>query len=225
MDEISKYRLTGAFIWLLLLVVLVPSWYNSPVNFKPAGHQKDEAKGEHPLVEHIYELPVKTAQKQAALQSNPLTNNQLLETAESINDSNDEPKVPTASQVTGASDASERQEVSLKTVQEPVVEITQTANNVAPSKAKSVGDSAQKRTPAAITEQWIVRITAYKDIKQANHLLGRLESNYDVSIKEFKNSGTYSVRTGPYISKAKAEQDKRKLDKMLRTNAEVVPLH
>jgi cell division septation protein DedD len=83
----------------------------------------------------------------------------------------------------------------------------------------------QNKIEQAISVQWLVRITAYKDITAANDLLGRLESNYPVWIKEFKKSGTYSVRTGPYLSKAKAEQDKRKLDKMLRTNAEVVQLN
>lgn len=31
MDEITKYRITGAAIWLLLLIILVPSWYSNPV--------------------------------------------------------------------------------------------------------------------------------------------------------------------------------------------------
>lgn len=72
--------------------------------------------------------------------------------------------------------------------------------------------------------QWIVRIVAYKKIKDANDLLGRLESDYEVSIKLFEATGQYSVRVGPYTSKAKAEQDKQKLDKMLYTKSEIVRL-
>lgn len=30
-----KYRLTGAIVWLTMLVILVPSWYNNPVKFDP----------------------------------------------------------------------------------------------------------------------------------------------------------------------------------------------
>ncbi|MGM0541003.1 MAG: SPOR domain-containing protein [Pseudomonadota bacterium] len=172
MDDLSKYRLTGAFLWLLLLVILVPSWYGNPVNFQPVGYQEINAKGERPLVEHIYELPVQAVQKQAEIQSNPLVNNQTKD-----------------------------QDAAVQSVQ-----------------------ASQKREQST-SLQWIVRIAAYKEIQKADHLLERLVSNYKVSIKEFKKSGTYSVRAGPYLSKAKAEQDKRKLDKMLRTNAEVVQLN
>ncbi|WFE68063.1 SPOR domain-containing protein [Thiomicrospira sp. R3] len=33
MDELTKHRVTGAIIWLSLLIILVPSWYASPVDF------------------------------------------------------------------------------------------------------------------------------------------------------------------------------------------------
>lgn len=186
MDNLSKYRLTGAFLWLLLLVILVPSWYSNPVNFHPEGHQSISTKGEHPLVEHIYELPVQTVQKQAEVQSSPLVNDQATD-----------------------------KEMVVKSIEVPQDRV---------SDNKSVANDP-KQIEQAISVQWLVRITAYKDITAANDLLGRLESNYPVWIKEFKKSGTYSVRTGPYLSRAKAEQDKRKLDKMLRTNAEVVQLN
>ena len=198
MDEVSKYRLTGAFLWLLLLVILVPSWYGSPVNFQPAGHQEINTKGERPLVEHIYELPVQTVQNQAEVKSNPVANNQL----------------------SGRSDPLIESHTS---VQSSVVKSMPVSADIMVEKKSVTNDS--KKMSQSTSLQWIVRITAYKDIKKANHLLGRLESNYEVSIKEFKASGTYSVRAGPYLSKAKAEQDKQKLDKMLRTNAEVVQLN
>ncbi len=186
MDNLSKYRLTGAFLWLLLLVILVPSWYSNPVNFHPEGHQSISTKGEHPLVEHIYELPVQAVQKQAEVKSRPLVNSQA-------------------------------------TDKDAVVKPIQVSQNRITDNKSVANDSKKIEQPISL--QWLVRITAYKDIKSANDLLGRLESNYAVWIKEFKKSGTYSVRTGPYLSKAKAEQDKRKLDKMLRTNAEVVQLN
>ncbi len=198
MDDVSKYRLTGAFIWLLLLVILVPSWYSHPVNFQPSGHQDIVAKGERPLVEHIYELPVQTTQKQAEVQSNPLANGQ----------------VDKLVSMAGSDKATDKGAV-LKVEQESHKIISAT---------KSVPNSS-KNQDKSTPPQWIVKVTAYKDIKKANDLLGRLESKYEVSIKEFKSSGTYSVRTGPYFSKVKAEQDKQKLDKMLRTNAQIVQLN
>lgn len=186
MDDLSKYRLTGAFLWLLLLVILVPSWYGSPVNFHPDGHQSISDKGERPLVEHIYELPVQAVQKQAEVQSSPLVNSQATD-----------------------------KDTVVKSIQVSPKRVTDN---------KSVANDSNKLEQST-SPQWIVRITAYKDIKKANDLLGSLESKYAVWIKEFKKSGTYSVRAGPYLSKAKAEQDKQKLDKMLRTNAEVVQLN
>lgn len=198
MDDLSKYRLTGAFLWLLLLVILVPSWYGDPVNFQPPGHQSIVAKGERPLVEHIYELPVQAVQNQDEVQSRPLVNGQLGEKHDTLL------KSQTANK-------------------HPVVKPIQVSQDIM-TKNKSISNDSKKMDQST-SLQWIVRITAYKDIKKANELLGRLESNYEVSIKEFKKSGTYSVRTGPYPSKVKAEQDKRKLDKMLRTNAEVVQLN
>ncbi|WP_044407449.1 SPOR domain-containing protein [Thiomicrospira microaerophila] len=33
MDELTKYRMTGAIVWLGLLVIIVPSWYGSPVDY------------------------------------------------------------------------------------------------------------------------------------------------------------------------------------------------
>ncbi len=38
MDEVSKHRLTGALIWLTLLVVLVPVWFGEPVHFDPENY-------------------------------------------------------------------------------------------------------------------------------------------------------------------------------------------
>ena len=41
-----KYRLTGAAVWLLLLVIIVPSWYANPVEFDPDGIQYQDDQGE-----------------------------------------------------------------------------------------------------------------------------------------------------------------------------------
>lgn len=198
MDDVSKYRLTGAIIWLFLLVVVVPDWYSHPVNFQPLGHQVEIIKGERPLVEHVYELPVQTQQIQSEIKSTPTTNQKVVGTL-----------------VSNSSPSAIDKSVDIVS--------RQIADQVTSEKKSESVSAVNMDKP--IPPQWIVKVTAYKDIKKANHLLGRLESNYEVSIKEFHKTGTYSVRTGPYVSKAKAEQDKQKLDKMLRTNAEVVQLN
>ena len=72
--------------------------------------------------------------------------------------------------------------------------------------------------------QWIVRLLAFSDINEAKKLLKKLKPNYAVYIKFYEKTQIYSVRTGPYLSKVKADKDKAKLDKMLHTNGEVVQL-
>lgn len=50
MDEVSKYRLTGAIIWLLLLVIFVPIWFGEPVGFKPEVSAPAQKVVERPLI-------------------------------------------------------------------------------------------------------------------------------------------------------------------------------
>ena len=162
MDEVSKYRLIGAIIWLVLLVVFVPLWFGEPVHFKPDYYVSSDKPTEHRLMKQMHNQST--------------------------------------------------------VVLEPVVgssEQRQTTKSVLQEEAKE--DKSPKK-------QWIVRIIAYKNMKDANELLGRLEMDYEVMIKSFEKSGMHSVRVGPYFSKAKAEQARQKLDKMLHTQAEVVQL-
>jgi len=72
--------------------------------------------------------------------------------------------------------------------------------------------------------QWIVRIRALDTALEANALAKSIDDNYQVYIKFFVKTQKYSVRTGPYISEAKAKKDRVKLDKMLHTKSEVVQL-
>lgn len=49
-DLTTKYRMTGAVVWLLLLIVVVPSWYNDPVNFSPDQEISAAAQEEQKVV-------------------------------------------------------------------------------------------------------------------------------------------------------------------------------
>jgi len=54
-SDILKYRLTGAGFWLLLLIIIVPTWYANPVNFQPnAAPQEIEDKA---IVNKVFVLP------------------------------------------------------------------------------------------------------------------------------------------------------------------------
>lgn len=62
MDEVSKYRLIGAAIWLALLVIIVPGWYSNPVDFQPGGKEIAKTEVSGPIVERAYTLPTTSQQ-------------------------------------------------------------------------------------------------------------------------------------------------------------------
>ena len=57
-QTLLKYRFTGAGIWLLLLIIIVPNWYNHPVNFKPYAAE-DLVESKLNLVNKAYKIPEK----------------------------------------------------------------------------------------------------------------------------------------------------------------------
>jgi cell division septation protein DedD len=185
MDQISKYRITGAMLWLGLLVLIVPKWYSEPVNFVPNGEVKAESKSTLPLVEHAYRLPVSNEV--------PLTNEQ------------EHHKQQVAkSDTANTAEESDKQSHS-----------KQKTTNLYPDKVTGI---------SSYSGQWIVRIRALENVNEANALAESIDKNYPVYIKYYEKTKMYSVRTGPYLSEAKAKQDRAKLDKMLHTKGEVVQL-
>lgn len=182
MDLVSKYRLIGAAIWLLALVLVVPAWYNNPVNFSPEGEMVSEEVSTLPVVDHAYRLPIANEK--------PLTDGQA--------------------EYLASIDQTASKKVNTGAI-EPVEVIR-------PAYIDKVSGDLK------YSSQWIVRLQAFNNIKQANELADKVEANYDVYIKYFEKTRVYSVRTGPYLSQSKAEKDREKLDKMLRTNGEVVQL-
>lgn len=190
MDEIGKYRLLGAAIWLTLLILIVPGWYSHPVNFKPEGAQSALPKVDQPLVGQAYVLPAKTT---------PPTPQKVLPKA----DEAPEPALATQAAQVASPDAKTHAQAAIK-----------------PSAAKP--SSPQKEAASAQTVmkgQWLVKVASYKELKKANDLLGRLDRDYAVWIKEFPKSKTYSVRTGPYATREAAQRDKQKIDKAFHTQA------
>lgn len=183
MDEVSKYRIIGATIWLGLLVLIVPTWYSNPVNFQPTGHLVTTVEATRPIVDHAYTITAKDhnieePQRNAALPTESVAK-------------------PTSPEV----------EVVAETVDSSIL----TAGHAPSSKVK----------PPAKT-QWIVRIAAFPAQSEAKKLESRLKANYAVSVKHFEKSKVYSVRAGPYDSKAKAQAEQVKLDKLLGTQSQVV---
>lgn len=54
-----KYRIIGAIFWLGLLVVIVPTWYNDPVNFNPE-QSALPSESQSVLMDKPFTLPPKT---------------------------------------------------------------------------------------------------------------------------------------------------------------------
>ncbi len=54
--EQGQYRLIGAIVWLALLVIIVPIWYNNPVNFEPENFVKIQ-QTETAVVNRVFTLP------------------------------------------------------------------------------------------------------------------------------------------------------------------------
>ena len=196
MDVVSKNRLIGAIIWLGLLVLVVPQWYSEPVNFVPDGGVTVESKITMPIVDHAYRIPNSS--------DKPLTNGQQL-------------NVDNQKSSSGQSLESTKIDETLLVDK---TDFSEKHQNI----QKLINKSEEIDSNKKYQGQWIVRLLAFSDIREANELLGRLDVEYDVYIKYYEKTKMYSVRTGPYISKAKADKDKLKLDKMLHTNGEVVQL-
>lgn len=206
MDDVSRFRITGAIIWLLLLIVIVPTWYSNPVNFKPESERPTDAKSDSPVVYQAYVLPTK-----------PMVQTESRdEPAQPENQSPNPIKAPSvvvesSRQVAESSllDKSSEPELKASSAKPPSVKAPKVVAPVEPAPRVKVG-------------QWLVMVYATKEIKDANKVLGQLDDKYEVWIKEFPKSKTFSVRTGPYSSRALAEKDKIKIDKAIRTQSKIV---
>jgi len=192
MDETSKFRLTGAAIWLLLLVIVVPSWYSNPVNFNPDNEMALESQSTQPVVYQQYVLPEKDKSVDDALSFSP-------------------PVV--------VKETVSRSETVVKMNKLEVVETENTEQKIVPLTATVASKDSSYEPKAG---EWLLKVYASQDIKEANRVLGLLDDKYEVWIKEFPKSKSFSVRTGPYKTRSAAERDKRKIDKAIRTHSVIV---
>ncbi len=93
-----------------------------------------------------------------------------------------------------------------------------------PRPASPAADRAAKKSqPAGQAPRWIVKVAAYFTARQANELVAALnEAGYDATYRKFRNrkgQTVYSVRVGPYASRAAAERAKRIIDRRWRANS------
>lgn len=83
-------------------------------------------------------------------------------------------------------------------------------------------DVINKKTVNVESYKWIIRLVAYRKKDLAEALQQRLKYDYEAFIKHFPENNYYSVRVGPYASKAEAVKDQQRLDRILRVQSELV---
>lgn len=195
MDEQLKYQITGAVIWFVLTAWFVGDWYAHPVNFSPEGTLIQQAVQPKPIVHHPLKIEMPVKQLPAK---------QTAVRAQPIPGS--QPEVPT----------------------EPVHEIQKDEKSAPLTKP---AQSKQQKTEQAGQQGYLVKVAAYFTEAQANKLAATLnELGYDARYKTFKTfknakgQTVYSVRVGPFTSKARAQAVKKKLDRRFYTDCKIEPI-
>ncbi|MDG4813161.1 SPOR domain-containing protein [Hydrogenovibrio sp. 3SP14C1] len=101
-------------------------------------------------------------------------------------------------------------------------------NDAMAQKEKALSDMGKSnisRKSADVEQyEWIIRLVAYRKKELAEALQTRLKYDYETFVKHFPENDYYSVRVGPYISKAEAIKDQQRLDRILRIQSELVKL-
>jgi cell division septation protein DedD len=207
-DEVTKYRMTGAIIWLTLLILIVPSWYSHPVDYAQV----------HPWLAPVDDrlIPVVEAKNEthAPLSEPPTPTKQVLVTHIVPTPPAD---VPTAL----ATETPKTKPIALPPEQTKT-ESVETNTPVTPVA------SVEKLTTASTPKQevrWYVRLVSYQSQSMAEQLLARLQkAGYQASIGQFSsaNRPIYSVRVGPYDRQDKANAHKQALDKQFKTQSLVI---
>lgn len=205
MDEITKYRVVGAAIWLLLLIIIVPAWYNNPVEdwhnqvWQTPVTFSDELEMLEPAPPALEKPPVKPVEQAAQVAK---------------------PPAPAKPVVQKTEQPAQEQQPAPKPESKPE------AKSVPKPEPKPAPEQKPVAKPASKQEAWQVRVATYSSIKTANNTLGMLEQRYEVTIGDFSNGDKqmFTVRVGPYATEAEAQKVKQDLDKELNTNSVIVKI-
>lgn len=226
MDELTKYRITGAVIWLALLIILVPSWYANPVDYE---------KAQPWLYSSSYEsLSTEVTTTVKADKQRDVTASSPAEISEPSPDREKTPQTevssPAPSQQAEPALTPSTQEAPLAHTQDLVEPKSEAAPEVTLDEPMLAEETTEIKEPVPPSEDkspaWLVRVASYSSIESANRTLGVLEMRYKVTIGDFstKTQKIYSVRVGPFSSLQEAEKAKTELDKELVTNSVIVQI-
>ena len=227
MDELTKYRITGAVIWLALLILLVPSWYANPVDYEKAQPWLYSTSDDSIPAEEV--VPVKSPEH-----SSDTVSEYAAEASKTGSDIKSDPqpvKSNTSSQkqtdITPKDSAQTTPSSETSVIAEPKkkpdvsVELDEPMSTEETAEIKEPVIPSEDKSPA-----WLVRVASYNSIESANRTLGVLEMRYKVTIGDFstKTQKIYSVRVGPFSSFEEAQEAKTVLDKELVTNSVIVQI-
>ncbi|BBN59991.1 SPOR domain-containing protein [Hydrogenovibrio marinus] len=192
-----KFRMTGALVWLLLLIIIVPSWYSHPTGFSPNMELADNHhKSDQIVVDKPFVLPgVKSEQP-------------VPEENGSAKVVSSEPLHKTAEKVPGTGKSNNTTNITKQNIEQQ-------------SPVKTSEKPADKPKASVSKEKWIIRVAAYRSKEKANLLYEHLKYDYDVFVKYFPQSEYYSVRIGPYTDKSLALRDQQQLNRVLRVRSEL----
>ncbi|MBN2647086.1 MAG: SPOR domain-containing protein [Thiotrichales bacterium] len=196
-EDVVKYRLVGALVWVLLLLLFVPSWYANPV--QPEAQSTSQPSQPTPIAIAPYRLPetpVSTEERRAVVEGareqftqlqTPPQNTPLNNTAVEVGSSS--ASLPSKSPTTSSSSAQAAPD------QKPV-----------------------SRLPAQF---YFVRLASFFELNKAKAFIEEAKKQgFDLEMKTFdvkKNGQTtkvYQVRTQKFNSFDKALKAKRNLDKI-----------
>lgn len=225
MDEITKYRITGAVIWLTLLIVFVPGWYSDPVDYQqPRSWQGQANVHEDEILPESDSSSVPNNAKDGGLEPE----RQIEQTTTKAGQSDSE--VSRITQVKPPLPQEPAQPVAVlpdnskhKANPQSDLKALPSTSEIEPDRP---ADAAEVKKQPQTAPAWLVRVASYNSLKTANQTLGLLETRYQVTIGDFSNENrkVYSVRVGPYFSLAEAEQAKKMLDAELRTQSVIVQI-
>lgn len=207
MDELTKFRITGAVIWLALLILLVPSWYANPVDYEKS------------------QPWLSTNSEVGGAVSDDLLHRKQTHKPEQTS----QPKLTPEKAVTSAG-SPQQADKKPEPIKELAEQSTITPAELGLTDTTAPDESSQIKEPATGSEDkspaWLVRVASYNSIQSANRTLGLLEMRYEVTIGDFstKSQKIYSVRVGPFFSLQEAEEAKQTLDKELVTDSVIVQI-
>lgn len=194
MDEVTKYRMTGAIIWLSLLVMIVPSWYGDPVDYaqvQPWLTPKDDQLVANPLPPVVKTVAAKPIEEKVA------------------------PAKPILASPSESKDDAKAKLEPHSVVDSSVEQASPAVTKVAPPPVDTMPSGSRWYVRLVSYQSKDMADQLLNRLENAG---------YKASIGQFTSGSRpiFSVRAGPFASQKEANQHKQELDKQFKTQSMVI---